>query len=290
MKWSQRRAIEPLSDCWRKRVAGTGVWWSGGQQMLIRRNIAPAIVVAAFLGLILAAAATAQRAPPVGLRPGGHVAGVFDYYALVLSWSPTYCADLRRRGDDPQCHRRNDRRHAFVLHGLWPQYERGYPAYCATRDRPFVPQALIDRMLDIMPSPGLVIHEYLKHGTCSALDPAGYYEMSRNLFTSLKIPVRYMNPVRPLFVGPSELAHEFVAANPRLTPEMIAIECRGPGNRLRAVRICYTRQGDFRACGANEEQRRLCAADKIYVPPVRSGAGPNRLFPRLEPRDAAPRQ
>jgi ribonuclease T2 len=218
------------------------------------------------------------------------MAGVFDYYALVLSWSPSYCADPQRRGDDPQCDRRDGRRYAFVLHGLWPQYERGYPSYCATRDRPFVPRVVIDRMLDIMPSPRLVIHEYRRHGTCSALGAAEYFELSRNLFAKLKIPARYVDPVRPLFVAPSELVNEFVAANPSLRPDMIAVECRGPGNRLRAVRICYTREGDFRACGANEDPRRLCAADKMYVPPVRTGAGPDRLSPRPERGGAPPRQ
>jgi ribonuclease T2 len=253
--------------------------------MMFRRTAVHSLILAALLGLV-AAPAAAQRGSPAGPRPGGHVAGVFDYYALVLSWSPSYCADRQRPGDELQCDRRDGRRYAFVLHGLWPQYERGYPEYCATRDRPFVPQDVINHMLDIMPSPRLVIHEYRRHGTCSALGAAEYFELSRNLFTKLKIPAPYVDPVRPLFVAPSELAHEFVAANPSLKPEMIAIECRGPGNRLRAVRICYTREGDFRACGANEDQRRLCAAGKMYVPPVRAGAGPDRL----PPHGAPPRQ
>jgi ribonuclease T2 len=231
----------------------------------------------ALLGLMLTTPASAQRGTyggsQAGPPPGGHVAGQFDYYALVLSWSPTYCAGLRKRNYDPQCDQRGGRRHAFVLHGLWPQYERGYPEHCATRDRPFVPQPVIDRMLDIMPSPRLVIHEYRKHGTCTGLDPASYYDISRKLFSKVTIPPRYVNPAAPLFVGPAELAQEFVAANPNLKPDMIGIECRGAGNRLRAVRICFSREGDFRACGANENPGRLCAAEKVYVPPARFGGG-----------------
>ena len=235
------------------------------------RSLGLYAVMAALLGLMLAAPASAQRDPHGG-SPGGHVAGKFDYYALVLSWSPTHCARPQRRADDPQCDRRTGRRYAFVLHGLWPQYERGYPEYCATRDRPFVPRPVIESMLDIMPSPRLVIHEYRRHGTCSGLDPASYYDLSRTLFAKVKVPPAYVNPVSPMFIGPAELVREFVAANPALNQDMIGVECRGAGKRLRAVRICFSREGDFRACGANEDQRRLCSAERIYVPPVRSGA------------------
>jgi ribonuclease T2 len=82
-----------------------------------------------------------------------------------------------------------------------------------------------------------------------------------------------VHPVVPLMVGPAELAREFAAANLSLNPEMIGVECRGAGNRLRAVRICFSRAGGFRACGTNEDRRRLCAAEKMYVPPVRANAG-----------------
>jgi ribonuclease T2 len=240
--------------------------------MLFRRRRGFSTIVAAVVGLMLSAPAWAQRDPHGG-PPTDHVAGKFDYYALVLSWSPTYCAGSQRRANDPQCDLRTGRRYAFVLHGLWPQYEHGYPEYCETGARPFVPQPVIDRMLDIMPSPRLVIHEYRRHGTCSGLDPASYYSLSRTLFAKVKIPLPYESPVSPFLIGPAELVQAFVAANPTLKPDMIGVECRGAGNRLRAIRVCFSREGDFRACGANEDQRRLCAAKRIYVPPVRLDAG-----------------
>ena len=73
-------------------------------------------------------------------------------------------------------------------------------------------------------------------------------------------------------VSPGELMSEFMAANPGLKPDMIVVQCGGPGNRLKEVRVCFTKGGDFRACGRNENQRRLCSADRMYVPPVRIGA------------------
>jgi ribonuclease T2 len=204
-------------------------------------------------------------------RGGGRdVAGEFDYYALVMSWSPTYCADQSGGDYDPQCDRTDGRRYAFVLHGLWPQYERGFPGNCRTRRKPFVPQPLIDAMLDIMPSPRLVIHEYRKHGTCSGLEPAGYYELARRLFKSIKIPERYVNPFEAQFVAPGELEEDLTEANAQLKPDMLAVSCGGPGSRLREVRICFTKSGELRSCGQNEEQRRLCSAQKMFVPPVRS--------------------
>src|SRR6185437_7643363 len=82
-----------------------------------------------------------------------NVAGQFDYYVLVLSWSPTYCAE-KGDSDRMQCNRSDGRRYSFILHGLWPQYERGYPSDCQLPRRPFVPEPVIDSMLDIMPSRG----------------------------------------------------------------------------------------------------------------------------------------
>lgn len=222
------------------------------------------VLLAALMALVLTAPVEAQRRP-------AHRAGAFDYYTLVLSWSPTYCAGAQSRDNDPQC-RRDARPYAFVLHGLWPQYERGYPEYCRTRERPYVPQRIIDEILDIMPSPRLVIHEYRKHGTCTGLNPEGYYELSRRLYEKINIPKRFRQPVAPFFISPQETTDEFIRANPGLKLEMLAVECRGSGNRLREVRICFSREGELRACGTNE-RRSLCRANRMYVPPVRGGVG-----------------
>jgi len=199
-----------------------------------------------------------------------NVAGQFDYYALVLSWSPTHCAE--KQDDDQQCNRRDGRRFNFVLHGLWPQYERGYPEDCRTPRRPFVPQELIDNMLDIMPSSGLVIHEYRKHGTCSGLNADAYFGLARRLFRTIRIPEAYRNPYEPLFVEPGRLAADMLRANPQLKEENIAIACGGPGNRLKEIHFCFSKSGEPRACGSNEDQRRMCSANRMFLPPVRSTA------------------
>jgi ribonuclease T2 len=198
-------------------------------------------------------------------------AGRFDYYVLVLSWSPTYCAEAGDRRRDPQC---RGRPFAFVLHGLWPQYERGrWPQDCKSGDRGWVPGPVADRMLDIMPSKRLVFHEYRKHGTCTGLGVDGYFALARKLHGKVKIPQRFVKlEDERHFVGVGELVKEFLAANPDLKPDMLSVQCGGAGHRLKEVRVCFTRDGQFRACGRNEDQRRLCPAERMYVPPVRLGA------------------
>ena len=67
--------------------------------------------------------------------------GKFDFYVLALSWSPTYCLNEGRgRNDRTQCG--GDKAHGFIVHGLWPQFDNGYPEYCPTRLSDRVPDTL----------------------------------------------------------------------------------------------------------------------------------------------------
>ncbi len=215
--------------------------------------------------------------------------GVFDYYLLSLSWSPTFCAEQDDRGRaNEQCGPRA-RPYAFVLHGLWPQYNRGWPQDCRSPDRGFVPRPVARRMLDIMPSEQLVFHEYRKHGTCSGLGVDGYFDLARQLYERVRIPQRFVGlKDQRLFVSPDEVVREFVRSNPGLKPDMLAISCGGPGNRLKEVRVCFDKGGEFRACGANENQRRLCDAARMYVPPVREGGFTQPRRERGQPDEGDP--
>jgi ribonuclease T2 len=201
------------------------------------------------------------------------VAGQFDYYMLVLSWSPTHCSEVEAEIEsdrvDAQCAGLKGRRYGFILHGLWPQYEKGYPERCPTAWRPFVPEPVIASLGDVMPSRGLVIHEYRTHGTCSGLLPAPYFALARRFFNRIRIPERHRNPFERQFLSPREVMGDFLQANPGLKPGMIAITCGGPGNRLREVRICMTKDGRPRPCG-NANARQICRAGRMQVPPVRS--------------------
>lgn len=242
---------------------------------------------AALLAIMAWPASAEQRAPwpSEAFAPQGdqrNKAGVFDYYSLVLSWSPTHCADASDRDAD-QCGRSDGKRYAFILHGLWPQYEKGWPESCRTARRPFVPEPVIGGMLDVMPSRGLVIHEYRKHGVCSGLDAQGYFQAARRLFKSIRIPEAYSNPFERVTSTPRDLQNAFARANPQLRPDSIAVVCEGKNGLLKEVRICVDKSGKARACGDNENPRRLCNADSIYAPPVRSTARDDSAAPAPPP-------
>ena len=191
--------------------------------------------------------------------------GKFDFYLLSLSWSPTFCEQAGERpGAQQQC---GQRPYSFVVHGLWPQYERGFPEFCQ-QPAPFVDGRLVNSMLDLMPARGLVINEWRKHGVCSGLQPRGYFEAVRKARARVKIPEAFLEPKTELTVSPDEVQEAFVQANPGLSRACIAVTCSS--TRLSEVRICMTRELEFRDC--QEAERRACRREKVVMPPVRGGS------------------
>jgi ribonuclease T2 len=193
--------------------------------------------------------------------------GEFDFYVLALSWSPTFCESSKERASeraanraDPQC---NGRPFAFIVHGLWPQYEQGYPSFCQ------VPAQKLDRAtvggaLDLMPSPRLVFREWDRHGTCSGLTPHAYFETIRKARAAVKVPTAYLAPAEPLSVSPDDVAAAFVKANPGLPRTALAIVC--DATRLTEVRVCITKDFTFHDCA--EVASHACKRDKIAMPAV----------------------
>jgi len=214
------------------------------------------------VGALAVAAAAAVAAALLRTEP--EPSAEFDYYTLALSWSPTYCETEDRDRSTAQC---RGRPRAFVLHGLWPQHRRGWPESCYSGKRPWVPERVIDDMTEIMPGRGLIIHQYRKHGTCSGLSPQAYFTAARKAFASVRVPERLARLGRPLNASPDEIERAFLEANPQLDADMIAITC-GP-ERLREVRVCFSKALEPTACGDNEAQARLCRARRLRVPPVR---------------------
>ncbi len=196
-------------------------------------------------------------------RAEPHRTGQFDYYVLVLGWSPTYCAAEGRARHDQACRTARDR--AFTLHGLWPQYETGWPQDCDVGKRPWVPQQVIEAMRDIMPSKPLMIHEYRAHGTCSGLDPSQYFGVARGLYQRISVPPRFAETEGRLMLSPEEIETDFLKANPWLDASMISVTCRD--RALLDVRVCFDRDLLARSCGPNEA-RRDCRLSRVTVPPA----------------------
>ncbi|MBX3521297.1 MAG: ribonuclease T2 [Xanthobacteraceae bacterium] len=188
--------------------------------------------------------------------------GQFDFYVLSLSWSPSYCETAGNRADPAQC--RRGKPLSFVIHGLWPQHDRGFPQDCSYNP-PRVSDRTINSMLDIMPSRRLIIYEWRKHGTCSGLSPEDYFALVRRAFERVKIPAQFEQTHQWQTVSPPEIENAFRVANPKLEGDMIAVTC--DRRHLREVRICMSKDLEFRACP--QVDRQACRNPKIALPPVR---------------------
>ncbi|QOZ23521.1 ribonuclease T2 [Bradyrhizobium sp. CCBAU 51753] len=194
--------------------------------------------------------------------------GEFDFYVLSLSWSPSFCEAASERGNNgrgtqAQC---GGRPYSFVVHGLWPQYERGFPEYCQ-RPSPRLARGIMSSMLDLMPAPGLIYNEWDKHGTCSGLGERAYFEAIRKARAAVKIPEEFLQLAEPKTIAPDALEAAFIKVNPGLSSSAIAITC--DSKRLSEVRICLSKDLQFRSC--EEIDRRACRRDQVVMPPVRGG-------------------
>ncbi len=199
-------------------------------------------------------------------RPGvaqerGGTPGEFDFYVLALSWSPSYCEAEGDERRDIQC----SRPFAFVTHGLWPQFTRGWPSFCDTGGRR-VPDHTINGILDIVPARGLVIHQWRKHGSCSGLDPERYFALTRKASQKIVIPPAFREPGQPRMVNPDDVEAAFRAANPAIPADAIAVTC--DRRRLREVRVCLSKDlSTFVGCAEVDADQ--CRQSRTYLPAVR---------------------
>jgi ribonuclease T2 len=193
--------------------------------------------------------------------------GQFDFYVLALSWSPSYCEAAQERAPDKapdqQC---GGRPFSFVVHGLWPQYDQGFPAFCQV-PAPRLDRAIVGSMLDLMPSPRLIFHEWDRHGTCSGLSARAYFETVRKARAVVKIPADYLELDKPIVVSADDVAEAFVKANPGMSRANLAVAC--DAKRLNEVRVCLGKDFSFHDCA--DVTRRACKRDKIAMPAVRGG-------------------
>src|SRR6201997_1082903 len=218
-------------------------------------------------GLVVSAASFAAG-PASAQDRRQNAPGEFDFYVLSLSWSPSFCegAEERGGGGRSQATQCGGRPFSFVVHGLWPQYEEGYPEYCQ-RPSPRLGRNIMVSMLDLMPAPGLIYNEWDKHGTCSGLGERAYFETIRKARAAVKIPAEFLQLSEEKTVAPSDVEDAFVKANPGLSAGAIAVTCNR--TRLSEVRICLSKDLQFRDC--EEIDKRACRRDQVTMPPVRGG-------------------
>jgi ribonuclease T2 len=190
--------------------------------------------------------------------------GAFDYYVLALSWNAAWCkAEGDARGA-AQCVPRTptNRGIGFILHGLWPQYENGWPEYCETT-QPDPSRAETAAMADIMASGGLAWHEWKKHGRCSGLDPAAYFALARQAWEMVARPESLRRILKPLRLAPRVIEQAFIDSNPGLTPGGVTVTCRD--RTIREVRICLTKGLTPRPC-TGKTARDCPISDPLFQP------------------------
>ncbi len=219
-------------------------------------HVTAAVTAILFLAIVTAFAQDRRQSEP----------GRFDFYVLALSWSPSFCEASAERGREAPRDQCGARPYSFVVHGLWPQFERGFPRDCQV-PAPRLDRNIMSSMLDLMPSPRLVFNQWDRHGTCSGLSPHGYFEAVRKARAAVKIPEQFTDVTSLLSVTPDEVEDAFVKANPGMTRVGIAVNC--DHKRLSEVRVCLSKDLNFRDCA--EVDRRSCRRDKIIMPPVRGG-------------------
>jgi ribonuclease T2 len=192
----------------------------------------------------------------------GQRSGDFDYYVMALSWTPTWCAIEGDARASPQCDVGLGL--GFTLHGLWPQYEQGWPSFCPTAARP-PSRTMTEAMADIMGSSGLAWHQWRKHGSCSGLSAQAYFQQSRQAYGQIVKPSVLTALDRAVRLPAGVIEEAFLEENPGLTADMITVTCRD--GRVQEVRICLTRDLAPRTCAP--DVARDCSLRDALLAPIR---------------------
>jgi len=220
------------------------------------RNLPRGIQAAAAV-FLSASLASAQQAP--AFRSGAP--GAFDFYVLALSWSPGFCALEGERKRREQCE--PGRGLGFVLHGLWPQQEQGYPADCGFRP---LPSSALREADGVFPDEGLARYEWRKHGACSGKSPVAYFRDARRARDQVRIPGEFVRASGGRVLRAIEIERAFVDENPGLRADMMSVVCRR--GLLQEIRICFEKDlRAFRRCP--EVGRSGCGLDPVRVDAAR---------------------
>jgi ribonuclease T2 len=192
----------------------------------------------------------------------GEKAGKFDFYVLALSWSPNWCEIEGDARKSDQCDPRHD--FGWTLHGLWPQYERGWPAFCSTPHAP-PSRKMTKEMSDIMGSSGLAWHQWKKHGTCSGLDAQEYYALSRKAYEQVNRPAVFRKLTDPVKLPASVVEDAFLKANPDWEKDMLTITCRD--GHIQEARLCLSKS--LKPVPCSKDTVKDCRMKDALFTPVR---------------------
>ena len=188
----------------------------------------------------------------------GEKAGEFDYYVLSLSWSPNWCQLERNARQSEQC----EEDHGWILHGLWPQFHRGYPSYCRTIERA-PSRGMTADMADIMGTSGLAWHQWKKHGTCTGLSATDYYALSREAYGRITRPAVFRKLDQSVKLPARVVEQAFLKDNPQIELDGLTVTCRD--GHIQEARICLSRDLAPVPCG-QDVVRDCTLIDALFHP------------------------
>ncbi len=192
----------------------------------------------------------------------GERAGDFDYFVLALSWQPNWCAREGDARDAPTCAPEADA--GWTVHGLWPQYETGWPSYCDTGMRdPTRDETAAEA--DIFGSAGSAWYQWKKHGRCAGLPPEDYFATVRRAYEGVTRPDVFRRLQEAVRLPARVVEEAFLEANPDLAPDMLTITCTS--GQIQEARLCLTQGLEPRTCGADVV--RDCSDSGALLYPVR---------------------
>lgn len=193
----------------------------------------------------------------------GEAAGDFDYYVLSLSWTPSWCAEAGDDRDAPSCE--TGAGYGFSVHGLWPQYDDGWPSYCLTAERDPTRGETRD-MADIMGSGGAAWYQWQKHGRCAGLTAHNYFTTVREAYASVVRPGVFRQlPEAGVELPASVVEAAFLESNPDMVADGVTITCKE--GRIQEVRICLDKDLNPRECSG--DVRWDCLMNYAEMPAIR---------------------
>lgn len=210
--------------------------------------------------IALALAAIVLGLPAMAERT--HRAGEFDYYVLALSWTPNWCALEGDKRRDDRC--RSGTGRGWSVHGLWPQYEEGWPSNCRSPHRdPRKPETAA--LSGFMGSAGLAWHQWKKHGRCSGLSAPEYFATTERALHSVALPEIFDRLTQPTKMPALVIEEAFLEVNPDWRREMVTVTCKS--RAVQELRLCLTKDLEPRRCGA--DVIRDCTLQDATVAPLR---------------------
>jgi len=195
--------------------------------------------------------------------------GEFGLYLLAMTWAPNFCC---AHAKDAQCSALADSFAAthLTLHGLWPNYTdeqqrgkpRAWPQYCGAfghcetaEDASCAPGVAVPGELALLAPAyrgSLATHEWSKHGSCTSLSPAEYFDAE--LAAIRAIPGEATPEALHAAVG-HDIARDELLRAFGVPPDSVALGC-DPHCRLTQVGFCFAHDARDRpttpiACTAN---------------------------------------